>query len=1169
MAVPLQYPKYFSRVTLCSPNPAAVEAVSPLLPIDWHCTTSDPIWHLLPSDALCLIQGSPNFLADIPWSSIVAPVLFSEDLSATSQRAVWNSPSPLQVFRFTDYGGIVFNSWSCSSLRVFLPKVLQLRLPPISNLRAIHFLSSSTRGGSFVPATFTPNYGVRLQHDSGSPWICSLSCWDPKGFITVETACDKYCCPSVFSPSKRTIRSLSTLELGSMMHVPQSMLKALPASLGYPFIYALPGSLAVTIWENSNLFLHHAVRQTTYECLAESARGRSNEVLKDSPPAMETQTSYINGSTSLSSYGHNNFDFSRAVKADDAATPTFLWDDRVWSLKYHDTKRKEEFREHYPSSDVLETIRNFLLRRWRKNVWRSFRTYMRSIHGDTWYRSGAGIELTVGQDALYRAAGANWWEWCVGSTLFFWRWPPYARELVLIGHPPWFVTDPPQHKVPQRWEPDSEVRTRIKTKLEVPVLRKYIAPGLVKSLTSFFSVPKGENDLRMVYDATKSGLNACLWVPSFQLPQSETLTDLLTTSSWMADIDLGEHFHNFPLHPDLQSHCGIDVRPYFDELGHRNKAKKTKWLRWCRCMMGLKLSPYATIKATHLGFEVANGNRNDPKNALQWESVKLNFPGSLDYDPTHPWVLRTTCQGKPAGATPAYVDDLRPVGNSCDHCFQVAHQTASRLGYLGIQNASRKTRPPSQHPGAWAGIIAHSDDKGIFITTSQEKWDKAKSIVQRLQTTLTQTDFLHHKTLEQHRGFLVHLQRVFPVIAPYLKGIHLTLDGWRANRDDEGWRMALDPGAELDVSHPNAPVEVQAVSRLTTDLEALATLFNSSHPPLRPIRPTAVTTVIYGFADASGVGFGSSLQLPTGSIAYRYGLWGKDAEDASSNYRELRNLVESLEAAHHAGQLTHREIFMFTDNSTAEGSYYKGNSPSRLLFELVLRLRELELLGGLILHVIHVAGARMISQGTDGLSRGDCSSGIMGGQHMITFVPLHLSGVDRSPTLLHWIQSWAPMPTVRPLLPFEWFTKGHGLEGGSYNPDQMWIPAESCDKWYLWSPAPAAGATVLQEMSISRHKRTQLGHIFVCPRLLTQKWRRKLHSVADCVIEIPAGCRPFWPADMFEPLILGLTLPFSSTPPWQLRGSKRLLALERQLREVWEDPSRDERPILRQFCSLT
>jgi hypothetical protein len=158
------------------------------------------------------------------------------------------------------------------------------------------------------------------------------------------------------------------------------------------------------------------------------------------------------------------------------------------------------------------------------------------------------------------------------------------------------------------------------------------------------------------------------------------------------------------------------------------------------------------------------------------------------------------------------------------------------------------------------------------------------------------------------------------------------------------------------------------------------------------------------------------------------------------------------------------------------------------------------------------------------------------------------------------------MSTIRPLLPAKWFTKGRGIDGGTYNSEGLWIPDEGSDKWLLWAPTPAAGAIVMQELSISRHKRTQLGHIFVCPRLFTQKWR--LRSVADWVVEIPAGCRPFWSATRYEPLILGLTLPFLSAPPWQLRGSDRLLGLERQLREVWEDPSRDEQPFLCQLCSL-
>jgi hypothetical protein len=37
-------------------------------------------------------------------------------------------------------------------------------------------------------------------------------------------------------------------------------------------------------------------------------------------------------------------------------------------------------------------------------------------------------------------------------------------------------------------------------------------------------------------------------------------------------------------------------------------------------------------------------------------------------------------------------------------------------------------------------------------------------------------------------------------------------------------------------------------------------------------------------------------------------------------------------------------------------------------------------------------------QGTDGLSRGDFSAGVMAGQQMLQFVPLHLSAGERSPS---------------------------------------------------------------------------------------------------------------------------------------------------------------------------
>jgi hypothetical protein len=51
--------------------------------------------------------------------------------------------------------------------------------------------------------------------------------------------------------------------------------------------------------------------------------------------------------------------------------------------------------------------------------------------------------------------------------------------------------------------------------------RGYIQSGLVKSLTLYFAVPKGEGEIHMVYDGTKSGLNHALWVPWFPLPTIE------------------------------------------------------------------------------------------------------------------------------------------------------------------------------------------------------------------------------------------------------------------------------------------------------------------------------------------------------------------------------------------------------------------------------------------------------------------------------------------------------------------------------------------------------------------------------------------------------------------------------------------------------------------------
>jgi hypothetical protein len=80
-------------------------------------------------------------------------------------------------------------------------------------------------------------------------------------------------------------------------------------------------------------------------------------------------------------------------------------------------------------------------------------------------------------------------------------------------------------------------------------------------------------------------------------------------------------------------------------------------------------------------------------------------------------------------------------------------------------------------------------------------------------------------------------------------------------------------------------------------------------------------------------GFGATFQL-NGKILYEYGqCWTTEDSENSSNWRELNNLVLALERLLQENKLRGSEIFVFTDNSTAEAAFWKGTSRSEKLFE--------------------------------------------------------------------------------------------------------------------------------------------------------------------------------------------------------------------------------------------
>jgi hypothetical protein len=270
---------------------------------------------------------------------------------------------------------------------------------------------------------------------------------------------------------------------------------------------------------------------------------------------------------------------------------------------------------------------------------------------------------------------------------------------------------------------------------------------------------------------------------------------------------------------------------------------------------------------------------------------------------------------------------------------------------------------------------------------------------------------------------------------------------------------------------------VRPVKRLAEDVRAMKELTQTEEAPRRSVRPGKKANAIYGFGDASKDGFGASIEIEGKGIVWRSGTWNLSMRKESSNYREFRNLIEIIESLVARGSLSGHELFMFTDNSTAEAAFFKGTSTSEKLFNLVLRLRKIEMEGNLFIHLVLVSGTRMIWSGVDGLSRGDYNAGVMAGEEMLAFVPLCQSAAERSASLLLWVRSWAAPKdegdTVKVLSPTEW-CESHPNKGT-----------------YVWVPPPAAAATAIEWLGQSIHKRPDSVsvHIVLVPRLLTALWR--------------------------------------------------------------------------------
>ena len=84
--------------------------------------------------------------------------------------------------------------------------------------------------------------------------------------------------------------------------------------------------------------------------------------------------------------------------------------------------------------------------------------------------------------------------------------------------------------------------------------------GKCHQWNALLCVDKGTPDIRMVYNGTSCGLNACIHAPYYKLLSVKHTLHSLMSGYYQCDLDVGKQFLNFMLHEALRQLSGIDVR---------------------------------------------------------------------------------------------------------------------------------------------------------------------------------------------------------------------------------------------------------------------------------------------------------------------------------------------------------------------------------------------------------------------------------------------------------------------------------------------------------------------------------------------------------------------------------------------------------------------------------
>ena len=424
------------------------------------------------------------------------------------------------------------------------------------------------------------------------------------------------------------------------------------------------------------------------------------------------------------------------------------------------------------------------------------------------------------------------------------------------------------------------------------------------------------------------------------MPRIAHIIDQMYTEGYSAVVDLSKFFYNFPTHTDNRPDLGL-LHPRTKELlAYYGLAMGAGNSPAIACRLGL-----AFVRLVKEKFETFQGKA---KANCYWTGFQQQ-----GFDPTLGYGFILTSGDGGAVHIWVWVDDFLihgPTHQKTTQALQFFLDSAVDCGFLFHP---KKLIPPQQVV-KYCGFLF--DTSGVpCLRIPDAKRDRALAICEYLVQASPKKQW-SRLSLAVAVGVLESLTEATPrrLGHTHLKEFHRLVHP-----------PGLGTGAEPYYTTTTLPKLV------IDELEWWRQYLIRSEG--RHVRGWAAATLVPTFGDGSGTGTGGTIQLPDCPFEMWRGKWRPSVYIFPSVWKELATLRETLlriKESTHGKQASGTTLFYFTDNSGVYWIATAGSSKSQALHRLIGEIRLLELDLNIALQVVHVPGKVLITQGTDGLSRG-------------------------------------------------------------------------------------------------------------------------------------------------------------------------------------------------------